>query len=107
MDRYLKLDFTTQVQSVGTSIYFNDFKNGILYQLAPGMDGVIGTEDDAVTRYLGDFNNNILTNGDIEKDFSDPKNDISFSGVTSIYTRTSSLNGGPQSGDSYLGIDAR
>lgn len=106
-DIYTKLDYTTTVSYTGGKIYFNDLANGILYQLTSGTDGVFGTSDDLVAKVVGNFDNNLMVNGDIEASLTGSTSDLYFTSPPANIHATSDANGAPKSGSAYLAVDAR
>lgn len=107
LDRYLKLDFTTNVQFISwVWIYFNDFKNWILYRLKTWPDSIMWTWDDIVEKILWDFNNSILKNWDFETQIYDyPSSDFKNTSNASLFSNISDENLAPKSGNSYLKVD--
>lgn len=102
LDRYIKLDFTTEVQILGNNIYFNDFKNWIIYKIVTWLDWIFWTNDDEVSKILWDFNNNLLLNWDFEKELSSEP--LIYSSAESFY-KTQNESATPKSWNYYFGAN--
>lgn len=105
----MALPFVTSVQFASGSVYFNDFSNGIAFRVLPGSDTLFGNADDTVAQLFGKSTDTLLANPGFELPFSDPSNDISFSGSnSSILSRVSSGSWKmPFEGDYSLAVDSR
>lgn len=106
--KYTKNYFNSYISSYWSWFYFNDAKNGIIYNYSFWNNNILWDSDDSITNLLGSLDNNILINWDIENDISSIwiDNDLVINDLDLFY-KTSHEYSYPVSWNSYLVVDTR
>ncbi len=106
--KYSKNFFNSYILSHSNWFYFNDSKNGIIYDYNFWNNNIIWDFDDSIVNLLWNLDKNILLNWDIENDiFSVWDNNDLFIPDSELFYKTSDEYFYPISWNAYLSVNTK